>query len=105
VSGIQRLLVWIKKMDLEAQLHAFTSMHDLVISDQENPNTDRKVHRLAIGCIFGKKKVRFVYSRQPGSTEEMIKEVEEDLAEETLREFLAYKFGVYREPEKTKSTN
>jgi hypothetical protein len=85
-------------MDLEAKLYAFTSMHDLVISDQENPT--RKDHRLAIGCIFGKKKMRFVYSRQPGSTDKMIKEVEEELAEETLREFLAYKFGVYREPEK-----
>ena len=97
VSPIIRLLEWLKEQGLEDVLFAFTSMHDLVITDHEEFDWDH--HTLRVSLDFQTKRFHFEYARHSGATDAMKKEVEEPEAIESLRQFLAYKFGVHRAPE------
>jgi hypothetical protein len=96
VSPIIRLLEWLKEEGIEDGLFAFTSMHDLVITDQEEFDGDH--HTLRVSLDFQTQRLHFEYARHAGATDSMKKEVEESEAIESLRQFLAYKFGVHRAP-------
>jgi hypothetical protein len=97
VTPIIQLLAWLKKEQMEEQLYAFTSMHDLVITDSQEFDWDH--HTLRISPDFASHKIRFEYARHSGATDVMRKEVAEAEAIEALRQFLAYKFGVHRRAE------
>jgi hypothetical protein len=96
-DSIQPLLDWIRQHDLEGELFAFTSMYDLVITDQPEIGTDH--HRLRITAIPADGSVRFVYTRHEGATDAELRHVGRSHATETLRLMLAYKFGVHRGPD------
>ena len=93
VLPIQVLIAWIRDHGLCDRLHAFTSMHDLVISDQ--PKTAWDQHALRISIVSDDGRIAFRYARHDGATDATTKEVELAEAPETLRQFLIYKFGIY----------
>jgi hypothetical protein len=94
VGPIIRVLKWLKEEGIESELSAFTSMHDLVITDHEEFDWDH--HTLRMSLDFHSKKFHFEYIRHAGASDRMKKEAEESAAIEVLRQFLAYKFGVHR---------
>ena len=101
VEPIIRLLEWIEEEGIERELFAFTSMHDLVITDQEEFDWDH--HTLRVSLDFHTKKFHFEYARHSGASDRMTKEAEESGAIEVLRQFMAYKFGVHRSQKPNKS--
>jgi hypothetical protein len=101
VAPIINLIDWIEKEGLDKELFATTSMAELVLSNQENFKWGENA--LHIASDSRTKKIKFTYYRLYASNDQMIKEVEEAEAQETLREFLGYKFGLYRKPECNKS--
>jgi hypothetical protein len=97
------LLDWIEREALCSELYPITSMSSLVISNKENFR--RGENTLAIEAIPSMNKVHFRYSRLVYSTDDMEKTVDESEAIETLRLFLAYKFGIHRSPAKDESVS
>ena len=97
VLPIQTIIFWLRDHGLYDRLHAYTSMHDLVISDQ--PKTTWDQHTLRISVVSDEGRVAFRYSRHDGAMDTTTKEVELAEANETLRQFLIYKFGIYEKKE------
>jgi hypothetical protein len=91
-----RVVDWLKDEKIEDELFAFTSMHDLVITDRKEFDWDH--HTLCVSLDFPTRKLHFEYARHWASTDRMKKIAEESEAIEVLRQFLAYKFGVHRPP-------
>ncbi len=89
-----RLLTWIRDEKLEEEIFAHTSMFDLVISDRPEVRSGENTLRLSLDPK--KRIMHFRYNRLFGSTDVMEKAVSIEDSVETLREFLAYKFGVHR---------
>ena len=89
-----RLLDWIREEQLEREIFAYTSMFDVVFTDR--PVQRAGENSLAVSWNPQEKKMLFTYHRLDASTDVMRKEVSEGDSIETLREFFAYKFGVYR---------
>ena len=71
-----------------------TSMFDVVIADR--PRYRNGENTLHVSWNSDEKLMRFRYHRLYASTDVMEKVVTEEQSIEILREFLAYKFGVYR---------
>jgi hypothetical protein len=94
VHGIVVLLDWIRDERLEEEIFAYTSMFDLIISDRSPVQCGENT--LAVSWISKEKKIKFHYHRLYASTDDMEKVVPEGESIEMLREFLTYKFGVYR---------
>lgn len=92
VRAMLRLLDWIRSEDLEDELFPHTSMFDLMISDRAEVTSGENTLRVSVS----QKKVTFRYDRISGSTDSDEKTVPVADSVEMLREFLAYKFGVYR---------
>ena len=88
------LLDWIHEQKLEDEIFAFTSMFDLVISDRRDMQLGENT--LSVSWQPQEKRMHFCYERLVESTDVVEKSVPEEQAIETLREFLAYKFGVHR---------
>jgi hypothetical protein len=91
---ILRLLDWIREEKLEEEIFGHTSMFDVIFTDR--PRYRNGENTLHVSWNPQEKKMRFRYDRLYASTDETIKEVREEDSIETLREFFAYKFGVYR---------
>ena len=91
---MMHLLDWIRDEGLEGEIFAHTSMHDVVFSDR--PSYRNGENTLRVSWNPDEKKMRFCYDRLYASTDAMINEVSENNSIETLRGFLAHKFGVYR---------
>jgi hypothetical protein len=92
-SPIIRLLDWIQAQGLENEIFAHTSMFDLIISNQQQGRMGENALRIGLS---GRGHLRFRYDRLFASTDFEEKIVPHEEAVETLRVFLAYKFGVYR---------
>ena len=90
------LLDWIDKEKLDSELYAITSMDALILSNKEIFKWCENTLRIEVRD----KKIHFRYSRLEASTDDMEKIVDEPEAVETLRLFLAYKFGIHRSPVK-----
>ena len=100
MRGLLKLLDWIHDEGLESEIFAHTSHNTLVISVCSPAQRGENV--LYVSWIPKDATVGFRYERLSASTDWVEKTVQECDAVETLREFLAYKFGVYR---KAKSPN
>ncbi len=94
VAVMMRLLDWIRAEGLEEELFPHTSMFDLVLSDR--PEVRSGENTLRVSVSLEEKTVTFRYDRLYGSADSAVKSVAGEDSVEVLREFLAYKFGVYR---------
>jgi len=88
------LLDWIHQQHLDKELFPHTSMFDLVISDSHE--TSDSDDYLTITWNAKEDSMLFRYNRQRFSSDIDEKLVSREHSIETLREFLAYKFGIYR---------
>lgn len=86
------LLDWIRDEGLQSELYPHTSMFDLIISDRAEVKSGENTLRVSVS----ERKVTFRYDRIFGSTDSDEKTVPVADSVEMLREFLAYKFGIYR---------
>ncbi len=93
-----RMIDWLNEEGIEDELFAFTSMHDLVITDRKEFDWDH--HTLCISLDFSTGKLHFEYARHWAATDRTKKTAEEPQAIEALRQFLAYKFGIHRASKK-----
>ena len=97
-----RLLDWIREERLEEEVFGHTSMFDVIFTDR--PRYRNGENTLRVSWNPQEKKMRFCYDRLYASTDRTIKEVSAEDSIETLREFLAYKLGVYRKKESNQSS-
>ncbi len=101
------LLDWIESHDLEQTLFVRAGLSGLWISDRphDGPAGGRTIfadHVLNI-YLSAPGSVTFVYHRTGGALDGMTKTVGADEALECFRQFLAYKFGIFREAERRKA--
>lgn len=69
-------------------------MYDVVLASQPRYRDGENTLRISWDPV--RRKMRFRYDRFFASLDTMTKEVDDEASTEVLREFLAYKFGVYR---------
>lgn len=88
------LISWIEAECLAETLYGKVGLSGLWISDQlSSPFRDGNMIQITMATS---ETVLFEYHRIPGSTDGMKKIVSVSDACECLRQFLAYKFGIYR---------
>jgi len=86
------MIAWVEQQGLTSELFVRCGLSGLWISDR--PHNTFGGHMLHVE--FHGEFLNFSYERTPHATDGMLKTVKREEVVESLRQFLNYKFGIYR---------